>query len=355
MVDLSIFLALWIRAGGNGFEASIIIHILILLSNTEPFTIRYLKELNDIYFVPKVWKTLEPNHCIVHNIKHPTIIYHAACLGKLFFGGQEEPEAPVECETREVSDWLVVNMPDQIEDSVDLEDEGQVNEEMDLDEDDILMSLSALLTPEDSFEPIDCIEFIRDLFESIEPIESAELSAKNIATIQPAECIEIAESIQPVECIKIAESIQPAECIEIAKSIQPANYIKPVKCTKLFTKSLLPAHSVKKYTKPDESTQLSKCKFPESIQHTKSNKHAESIVPVKCIKSEQSAKCIAPDGFVRHIKIINHTKFIKPTENIQPVKCIKSAESNQSAKCIKPAEDILPVKCLKSAKCVKTY
>ncbi|GBM65224.1 hypothetical protein AVEN_65672-1 [Araneus ventricosus] len=96
-------------------------------------------------------------------------------LASYFFGGIEDetPEAPIECETREVNDWLVVNLPDQNRDSINLnedddtyeiDDEDIRNEmdeddtvevdasdtyEMDSDEDDILLSVSFLMMPPD--------------------------------------------------------------------------------------------------------------------------------------------------------------------------------------------------------------
>lgn len=63
-----------------------------------------------------------------------------ALTSYLFGNIQEEtPEAPVECETREVNDWLVVNLPNQTKSCINLDDE------VDLNEDDILMSVSVLM------------------------------------------------------------------------------------------------------------------------------------------------------------------------------------------------------------------
>ncbi|GFT96026.1 uncharacterized protein NPIL_400961 [Nephila pilipes] len=68
-------------------------------------------------------------------------------LTSYFFGNiqEETPEAPVECETREVNDWLIVNLPDQTKDSINLDDETEADNAVDLDEDDILMSVSVLM------------------------------------------------------------------------------------------------------------------------------------------------------------------------------------------------------------------
>ncbi|GFQ75591.1 uncharacterized protein TNCT_696411 [Trichonephila clavata] len=68
-------------------------------------------------------------------------------LTSYFFGNiqDETPEVPVECETHEVNDWLVVNLPDQTEDSISLDDETDISNEVDLNEDDILMSVSILM------------------------------------------------------------------------------------------------------------------------------------------------------------------------------------------------------------------
>ncbi|KAF8770859.1 uncharacterized protein LOC129988250 [Argiope bruennichi] len=101
-------------------------------------------------------------------------------LASYFFGGIEDetPEAPIECETREVNDWLVVNLPDQNKDSINLNDDDDDEDtyeiddediknvmdddddaievdasdlnEMDSDEDDILLSLSFLMMPPDA-------------------------------------------------------------------------------------------------------------------------------------------------------------------------------------------------------------
>ncbi|GFY72225.1 uncharacterized protein TNIN_89111 [Trichonephila inaurata madagascariensis] len=71
-------------------------------------------------------------------------------LTSYFFGNvqDETPEVPVECETHEVNDWLVVNLPDQTENSINLDDETEVNNEEDLNEDDILLSVSILMQSE---------------------------------------------------------------------------------------------------------------------------------------------------------------------------------------------------------------
>ncbi|CAL1295698.1 unnamed protein product [Larinioides sclopetarius] len=100
-------------------------------------------------------------------------------LASYFFGGIEDetPEASIECETREVNDWLVVNLPDQTKDSINLNDDDDTYEiddedirdemdeddtvevdasdtyEMDSEEDDILMSVSFLMMPPDSGKP----------------------------------------------------------------------------------------------------------------------------------------------------------------------------------------------------------
>ncbi|GFV08646.1 uncharacterized protein TNCV_4124391 [Trichonephila clavipes] len=71
-------------------------------------------------------------------------------LTSYFFGNiqDETPDVPVECETHEVNDWLVVNLPDQTENSINLDDETEVNNEEDLNEDDILLSISILMQSE---------------------------------------------------------------------------------------------------------------------------------------------------------------------------------------------------------------
>ncbi|KAG8189558.1 hypothetical protein JTE90_026602 [Oedothorax gibbosus] len=66
-------------------------------------------------------------------------------LAGYFFGGPQQEEQ-LECETKEVNDWLVVNMPDQPQTNIELEEESN---DMELDDiDDVLWCLSNWFSPE---------------------------------------------------------------------------------------------------------------------------------------------------------------------------------------------------------------
>lgn len=74
-----------------------------------------------------------------------------SALAKFIFGGiiNDVPEESLQCETREVNDWLLVNLPNQTDNDIE-------ELERDDDSDDILTSLPRLLMLESSYDRSFC-------------------------------------------------------------------------------------------------------------------------------------------------------------------------------------------------------